>query len=84
MSYYYSSFDAIIENFYENRLSTLICNYYNKSITNAITGAFQEEFMPQEFGYYKWDIEGARKAKKWLMKRLNKESGKRAYEIKLL
>jgi hypothetical protein len=70
-----------LENFYDNRLSTLICNCYNKSITNAVTEAFEDEFMPWEFGYHKWNITDAKKATKWLIDKLNREEGKLPLEI---
>ncbi len=70
-----------LKDFCENRLSTLICDYYNKSISAAITEAFEDEFMPWEFGYHKWSIEDARRAVKWLIEKLNKEEGKLPSEI---
>lgn len=70
-----------LENFYENGLSTLICDYYNKSIATAITEAFEDEFMPWEFGYHRWNISDAKKATKWLIDKLNREEGKLPLEI---
>lgn len=70
-----------LEHFCENRLTTLICDYYNKSITSAITETFSEEFMPWEFGYHRWNINDAREATKWLVDKLNKEEGKLPLEI---
>lgn len=35
-----------IEHFSENKLSTLICDYYNKSISAAIIESFNNEIMP--------------------------------------
>lgn len=34
-----------LEDFCEERLITLICYYYNKSISSAIIEAFGDEFM---------------------------------------
>lgn len=70
-----------LENFYKNGLSTLICEYYNRSIASAITEAFEDEFMPWEFSYHRWNISDARKATKWLIDKLNKEEGKLPLEI---
>lgn len=70
-----------IEDFYMNRLSTLICHYYNKSIVRAITEAFEDEFIPWEFGYHRWNENDAKKATKWLIEKLNKEEGKLPLEI---
>lgn len=70
-----------LESFYENRLSTLICDYYNKSIPTAITEAFEDEFMPWEFGYHRWNFNDAKKATKWLIDKLNREEGKLPSEI---
>jgi len=70
-----------LEHFYENKLSTLICNYYNKSIAIAVTEAFGDEFMPWEFCYHRWNINDAKKATKWLIDKLNSEEGKLPLEI---
>lgn len=71
----------LLENFYNSGLSTLICDYYNKSIASVVTEAFKDEFMPWEFGYHRWNINDAKKATKWLIDKLNREEGKLLLEI---
>jgi hypothetical protein len=80
------SHDEVINNltlgdFYRNKLSTLICEYYNKSIPNAIIEAFEDEFKPWEFCYHRWNIDDARMATKWLVDKLRRENGKQPSEI---
>jgi len=70
-----------LEHFYDSKLSTLICDCYNKSIASAITEAFGDEFMPWEFGYHRWNINDAKKATNWLIDKLNREEGKLPLEI---
>lgn len=71
-----------VEDFVSNKLSTLICNYYNKSIIKAVIEAYHEEFKEWEFGYYKWSLDEARKATKWLINKVQKEGRKNISDIK--
>lgn len=71
-----------VENFVDNKLSTLICDYYNKSIVKAVIEAYECEFKPWEFGYYKWSLDEARKATRWLIDKLQKEGKVNISDIK--
>lgn len=70
-----------IEDFYNNKLTTLIENYYNESISKAVIEAYGEEYMPWEFGYHRWNEEDAKKATVWLIDKLKREKGEAPSEI---
>ncbi|WP_040210783.1 DUF4046 domain-containing protein [Clostridium polynesiense] len=69
------------KHFCENHLSTLICNYHNKSIVAAVLEAFKEEFMPWEFSYHRWSESDAISATIWLINKMNLEAGKTPKDI---
>lgn len=73
--------ELTIEDFHNNKLTTLIENFYNRSIPRAVIEAYGEEYMPWEFGYHRWNEEDAKKAVMWLIDKLKKEKGKVPSEI---
>lgn len=70
-----------IEDFYNNKLTTLIENYYNESISRAVIEAYGDKYMLWEFAYHRWNEEDAKKATVWLIDKLKREKGKDPSEI---
>ncbi|MEG1287545.1 MAG: hypothetical protein RSD13_05780, partial [Clostridium sp.] len=70
-----------MEHFSEYKLTTLICECYNKSIPKAIVEAYEGEIMPWEFGYHRWNENDAREATRWLINKLDVEEGKQVMNI---
>lgn len=74
-------YELSMAHFAECKLTTLVCDYYNKSIRRAIVEAYENEIMPWEYAYHRWSENDTREATRWLINKLDIEQGKSSMDV---